>query len=108
MAEAIFGYGGSSVLYRVKTDVWLHDWGDSVTISCTSVLGYQSLTADNFIIELTQIYTTNGGGPYTDNILKSYDSSSGSLVISQSSQITGSSRFRFNVLCLPKAKLKYL
>lgn len=27
MVEVIFGYdGGSSILYRVKTDVWLHDW----------------------------------------------------------------------------------
>lgn len=26
MAEAIFGYGGSSILYRVKTNVWLYDW----------------------------------------------------------------------------------
>lgn len=56
------------------------------TVDCTSLSNYQSLTADNFILDIKQVvaYTDaaqGGNGTPAANISKSYNSSTGILTI---------------------------
>ena len=76
------------VLKKVLLGSWNKSWGNRgddwygvVTVSATSISGYQSFTADNFVVDFTKL---TGGGPDSGsgNVTKTYDASTGTLTVS--------------------------